>query len=159
MADMGRAAREGWRFGAKLVRGAYMVQERARAAERGYLSPIYDTKQATDANYDRCGAALSKTIVALCIHLSHIQIELQPNNQPTCMLAAAYRGSSQIQPPDSHTAELPVSHNNAGVCGSGARACGQRQRRRAHGRIAQPSQTWRRLSLSYYLWCRGRGRG
>lgn len=40
--------------GAKLVRGAYMQLERARARERGYESPICDTIEDTHANYDRC---------------------------------------------------------------------------------------------------------
>jgi len=53
-ADMGRAATEGWAFGAKTVRGAYMVVERARAQALGYDSPIQDTLQATHDNYDRC---------------------------------------------------------------------------------------------------------
>ncbi|BDA46933.1 Proline dehydrogenase 1, mitochondrial [Coccomyxa sp. Obi] len=52
--DMARAAEEGWVFGAKTVRGAYMVVERARAQALGYDSPIQDTLQATHANYDRC---------------------------------------------------------------------------------------------------------
>jgi hypothetical protein len=36
-----RSRREGWLMGAKLVRGAYMVQERALAAEKGYNDPIH----------------------------------------------------------------------------------------------------------------------
>jgi len=36
----------------KLVRGAYMEKERARAEEKGYPSPVCDDKEATDANYN-----------------------------------------------------------------------------------------------------------
>ena len=39
-------------LGMKLVRGAYMEKERARAAELNYPSPINDTKEATDNEYN-----------------------------------------------------------------------------------------------------------
>jgi proline dehydrogenase len=39
-------------LGAKLVRGAYMDKERARAAELGYESPIQPDKVATDRDYN-----------------------------------------------------------------------------------------------------------
>ena len=52
--DLERAQRGGYRFGAKLVRGAYMVVERRRAAERGAPSPIHDSLEDTHANYDAC---------------------------------------------------------------------------------------------------------
>jgi len=55
-ADVSRAAREGWHFGAKTVRGAYLVFERARAAARGADSPVHATLQDTHANYDRRAA-------------------------------------------------------------------------------------------------------
>lgn len=43
----------GFRYGVKLVRGAYMELERERARERGYESPVQPDKAATDAAYDR----------------------------------------------------------------------------------------------------------
>ncbi len=39
-------------FGAKLVRGAYMAKERARAEEYGYPSPIQPDKASTDRDFD-----------------------------------------------------------------------------------------------------------
>ncbi|KAG7400317.1 hypothetical protein PHYBOEH_006257 [Phytophthora boehmeriae] len=50
--DLERARREKFRFAAKLVRGAYMVQERKRARDKGYADPIHDTIKDTHNNYD-----------------------------------------------------------------------------------------------------------
>jgi proline dehydrogenase len=46
------ALAKGYVYGIKLVRGAYMEKERARAARKGYPSPIQATKEATDRDYD-----------------------------------------------------------------------------------------------------------
>ncbi|KAI9159551.1 proline dehydrogenase [Blastocladiella emersonii ATCC 22665] len=50
--DVAMSERQGWHFAAKLVRGAYMVSERAKAADEGYASPINDTLEATHASYN-----------------------------------------------------------------------------------------------------------
>lgn len=47
-----KAKREGYFYGVKFVRGAYMEKERERAREKGYLSPIHIDKAATDRAFD-----------------------------------------------------------------------------------------------------------
>ncbi|KXN75049.1 FAD-linked oxidoreductase [Conidiobolus coronatus NRRL 28638] len=51
--DLIRAKRYGFSFGAKLVRGAYMVSERKRAAELGLPDIIQDTIEDTHHDYNR----------------------------------------------------------------------------------------------------------
>ena len=43
---------EGFKIGIKVVRGAYMEKENDRAEELNYQSPICESKQATDENFD-----------------------------------------------------------------------------------------------------------
>lgn len=47
-----KAKKGQYKIGMKLVRGAYMEKERARAEEKGYPSPIYPDKPATDKGYN-----------------------------------------------------------------------------------------------------------
>lgn len=47
-----RAKSDGFKLGLKIVRGAYMEKERARAVEMGYPSPICENKAATDRTFN-----------------------------------------------------------------------------------------------------------
>ena len=47
-----QAKKEGFYIGMKIVRGAYMEKEHKRAEEMGYSTPICESKEATDINYD-----------------------------------------------------------------------------------------------------------
>lgn len=73
-ADVELSRREGWHFGAKLVRGAYMQQERNRAMEVGYDDPINPTYDKTNEMYHRC--------------LDYILEEIRHNRKANVMVAS-----------------------------------------------------------------------
>lgn len=60
--DLAMARRENFFFAAKLVRGAYMDQERARAAKLGYQDPINDSFEDTTKMYDKTLSYLMQEI-------------------------------------------------------------------------------------------------
>lgn len=47
-----KGKREGFKIGAKIVRGAYMEKENERAKKMGYPSPICENKEATDVSFN-----------------------------------------------------------------------------------------------------------
>jgi proline dehydrogenase len=62
------AKKVGYHYGIKLVRGAYMEKERARAEKMGYPSPIQSTKEQTDIDYNKALELILDNIdsLALC---------------------------------------------------------------------------------------------
>lgn len=44
----------GYNLGIKLIRGAYMEEERGLARELGYESPVWNTIEDTHAAYNKC---------------------------------------------------------------------------------------------------------
>lgn len=65
---------EGFYIGMKLVRGAYMEKENKRAEENGYPTPICESKEATDINYDA-------TVVYMMEHLDRMAIFAGTHNE------------------------------------------------------------------------------
>jgi proline dehydrogenase len=66
-------------LGMKLVRGAYMEKERKRAEEKGYPSPIYPNKEATDQGFNDA--------VRFCIdHIEQVGVMVATHNEYSNML-------------------------------------------------------------------------
>jgi proline dehydrogenase len=76
-------------LGVKLVRGAYMEKERARAAEKGYQDPIQTNKEASDRDFDRA--------VNYCLdHIDRIALCAGTHNEQSSALLAAAIDSRKI---------------------------------------------------------------
>jgi proline dehydrogenase len=66
-------------LGVKLVRGAYMEKERARALEKNYPSPIQPDKESTDRDYNAA--------VTFCVqHIDHIACIVASHNDDSNLL-------------------------------------------------------------------------
>jgi proline dehydrogenase len=75
-----RAKSENFKIGMKIVRGAYMEKERLRAVEKGYPSPICETKQATDEMFNA-------TLRYILDHLEDIAVFIGTHNEESSYLA------------------------------------------------------------------------
>lgn len=74
-----KAKKEGFKIGAKIVRGAYMEKENARAKKLGYPSPICESKEATDVNFN--------STLSYCLnHLEEISVFIGTHNEVSSYL-------------------------------------------------------------------------
>ena len=85
------AISKGYILGAKLVRGAYMEKERARAAEKGYADPIQPNKESTDNDYNAA--------VIFCLrNLGKLSLFIGTHNEKSCIDAVNYMQQHSIDP-------------------------------------------------------------
>lgn len=90
-----RAKTKGYMFGVKLVRGAYMEKERARAIERNYPSPIQPDRASSDRDYN---AALE-----FCIdHVEEIAVCAGTHNEKSSMYLVQLLDEKHIQKNHNH---------------------------------------------------------
>ena len=77
-------------LGAKLVRGAYMEKERERAKTLGYASPIQDSKEDTDRDFNRA--------LALCIeNIEKVAFCAGTHNEKSSAILTELMGMNRIQ--------------------------------------------------------------
>jgi proline dehydrogenase len=91
---LSKADKHGYKFGCKLVRGAYQVQERLRAAEMGYLDPIQPNLRATHDAYDACVGRIMDSIAGG----SRAQLMIASHNEASILKAAALMHQKDIPP-------------------------------------------------------------
>ncbi len=63
----GQALEHGFYIGMKVVRGAYMEKENNRAQEKGYPTPICESKQATDDNFNAAVEYMTSNLEKMAI--------------------------------------------------------------------------------------------
>ena len=91
--EINTARNEGWYAGLKLVRGAYMEKERARAEQMGYTSPIQPDKPTCDRDFN---AALKLAIENIDV----VSICAGTHNEESSMLLAKLLMESNIKNDD-----------------------------------------------------------
>jgi proline dehydrogenase len=91
--ELERAKNAGIKYGVKLVRGAYMEKERARAQAMGYPSPIQPDKASTDKDYD---AALDFLVANRAV----FSVCAGTHNENSSMYLAALLHKEQVAPND-----------------------------------------------------------
>ena len=71
-------------YGVKLVRGAYMEQEREEAAKNNYEDPIWESKENTDHNYHKL---LDMLLRKMQVESSNICVMVATHNEDSVLCA------------------------------------------------------------------------
>lgn len=85
---------QGYKVGAKLVRGAYLEKERRRAHEEEYQDPTQPSKEATDRDYD-------ESVRFSIENIDRVAICLGTHNEASSILCADLMLQKNIDPTDS----------------------------------------------------------
>ena len=88
------AKNKGFHIGMKLVRGAYMEKENLRAQENNYQSPICESKEATDQNYNAA-------VQYMLEHLDTMAVFAGTHNEDSSYLVMVLVAEKNIPPTDS----------------------------------------------------------
>lgn len=91
--EVARAQEQGFIYAAKLVRGAYMEKEAARAAKMGYENPIQRTKSDTDRDYD-------EAVRFALQHIERVAVCIATHNEDSTQLAV--RIMEEMNLPNAH---------------------------------------------------------
>jgi len=94
---MKHANREGYKFGAKLVRGAYMEQERERAAKLGYEDPVNESYKNTTQMYER---SFICCLEAIKENPGKVNIMVASHNEDTIRFAVKKMEEYGVRPND-----------------------------------------------------------
>ncbi|AXT55004.1 proline dehydrogenase [Aquimarina sp. AD1] len=79
----------GFKIGMKIVRGAYMEKENDRASEKGYPTPICESKEATDLNFNT-------TLEYILENLNDISVFIGTHNEISCYQAVELMRKQKI---------------------------------------------------------------
>jgi proline dehydrogenase len=91
--EIEQAKKDEIQYGVKLVRGAYMEKERARAIEKGYPSPIQPDKKTCDKDYN-------SALEFLVTEINHMALCAGSHNEESSLLLAELLSKHAVSPSD-----------------------------------------------------------
>ncbi|KAJ8711481.1 hypothetical protein PYW07_008723 [Mythimna separata] len=98
LTDLEQAQRQNFYWGAKLVRGAYIEQERARAAAMGYDDPTCETVDATTVSFHKCLKEILSRVKGP--NKERLGIMVASHNEDTVRYAIQLMKEHDIKPED-----------------------------------------------------------